>query len=97
MARRHQINLTLDEIEMQNISEYCRVHGMSPQGLFKTGAKRLILEDILERHADLLTIQSWNEVNQGQSEPIDDLLRMLEDDVRNAAGDNVTVPAANEP
>ena len=80
MAKRNQINLTLDDSEMNNVNEYCRVHGMTPQGLFKSGAQRLIQEDILERNADLMTLKSWKEVCEGRSEPIDDLLRMIEED-----------------
>jgi len=82
MAKRNQINLTLDDSEMNNINEYCRVHGMTPQGLFKSGAQRLIQEDILERKADLMTLKSWKEVCIGNSEPIDDLLQMIEEDSR---------------
>ena len=82
MAKRNQINLTLDDSEMHNINEYCRVHGMTPQGLFKSGAQRLIQEDILERNADLMTLKSWAEVCKGRSEPIDDLLQMIEEDSR---------------
>ncbi|NOR49862.1 MAG: hypothetical protein GQ530_02355 [Desulfuromonadales bacterium] len=84
MAKRNQINLTLDDSEMHNINEYCRVHGMTPQGLFKSGAQRLIQEDILERNADLMTLKSWTEVCEGRSEPIDDLLQMIEEDSRGA-------------
>ena len=82
MAKRNQINLTLDDSEMNNINEYCRVHGMTPQALFKSGAQRLIQEDILERKADLMTLKSWKEVCEGNSQPIDDLLKMIEEDSR---------------
>ncbi len=87
MAKRNQINLTLDESEMNNVSEYCRVHGVTPQGLFKAGAQRLIQEDVLERAADLMTLKSWREVTEGKSEPIDDLLQMIEEDTK--AGDRI--------
>ncbi|PLX83013.1 MAG: hypothetical protein C0614_05835 [Desulfuromonas sp.] len=83
MAKRNQVNVTLDDLEMSNVNEYCRVHGMTPQGFFKAGARRLIQEDILEQRADLMTLQSWGEVEAGLSEPVDDLLQMIEDD-RNA-------------
>lgn len=77
MKKRNQINVTLEDSEVGDINEYCRVHGMTPQGLFKAGARRLIEEDILERKADMQTIQSWREIRDGLSEPIDDLLDML--------------------
>lgn len=80
MAKRNQINITLDDVEMNNITEYCRFHGIAPQGLFKAGAQRLIVEDILERRADLMTMQAMGEVNAGLSEPIDDLLEMISED-----------------
>lgn len=82
MPKRHQVNITLDELELHNVNEYCRVHGMTPQALFKSGAQRLINEDILERRADLMTLQSWNEIQKGLAEPIDDLLEMIEEDGR---------------
>lgn len=80
MAKRNQINITLDDVEMNNINEYCRVHGISPQGLLKAGAQRIIDEDILERRADLMTMQAMSEVEAGLSEPIDDLLEMISED-----------------
>lgn len=80
MSKRNQINITLDEIEINNVNEYCRVHGMTPQGFFKAGAQRLIDEDILEQQADLRTIQAMREVREGLSAPIDDLLQMIEED-----------------
>lgn len=82
MAKRNQFNITLDEAEMNNVNEYCRVHGMTPQGFFKAGAQRLIDEDILEQKADLMTIQAMRELKAGLSAPIDDLLEMLEEDKR---------------
>ena len=82
MSKRHQVNITLDEVELHNVSEYCRVHGMTPQSLFKAGAQRLIKEDILARRADLMTLQSWNEIQKGLAEPIDDLLEMIGEDGR---------------
>lgn len=80
MLKRNQINITLDETEMNNVNEYCRVHGMTPQGFFKAGAQRLIDEDILEQKADIMTIQAMREVKAGLAEPIDDLLEMIEED-----------------
>lgn len=80
MQKRNQVNVTFDESDMNNVNEYCRVHGVSAQGLLKTGAKRLIQEDILERNADLMTLKSWQELCEGKSEPIDDLLKMIEED-----------------
>jgi len=80
MSKRKQINITLDEAEMHNVNEYCRVHGMTPQGFFKAGALRLIDEDILEQKADLMTLQAMREVRAGLSAPIDDLLQMIEED-----------------
>lgn len=82
MSKRNQINITLDEAEMNNVNEYCRVHGMTPQGFFKASAQRLIDEDILEQKADLKTIQAMREVRAGLSAPIDDLLEMIEEDKR---------------
>ena len=80
MSKRNQINITLDGAEMNNVNEYCRVHGMTPQGFFKAGAQRLIDEDILEQKADLKTIQAMREIREGLSAPIDDLLQMIEED-----------------
>ncbi|AJF07078.1 hypothetical protein [Geoalkalibacter subterraneus] len=80
MSKRNQINITLDETEMNNVNEYCRVHGMTPQGFFKVGAQRLIDGDILEQKADLMTMQAMREMKAGLSAPIDDLLEMIEED-----------------
>ena len=85
MQRRNQVNVTLDAAEMHNVNEYCRVHGLTPQGLLRTGAKRLIQEDVLERNADSRTLKAWQEVREGKSEPIDDLLNLIEDDSQAAA------------
>ncbi len=82
MKKRIQVNVSLEDSEFGNINEYCRVHGITPQGLFKAGAQRLIDEDILERKADIMTIRSWREIGEGLSEPIDDLLEMIEEDRR---------------
>jgi len=82
MPKRHQINITLDRAELNNVNEYCRVHGVTPQGLFKAGAQRMIEEDILERRADLKTIQAMEDIRAGRFEPIDDLLEMIEADRR---------------
>lgn len=80
MSKRHQINIALDTTEMNNVNEYCRVHRMTPQSFFKAGAQRLITEDMLERIADIKTIQAMEDVHTGRSEPIDDLLKMIEED-----------------
>lgn len=82
MAKRNQINITLDDAEMHNVSEYCRVHNMTPQGFFKAGGQKLILEDLLERKADLMTLQSLEEINDGRATPIEDLLQMIDEDKR---------------
>lgn len=84
MSKRHEICIYLDEVELHNVNEYCRSHGISPQTLFKIGAQRMIKEDILERRADLMTLQSWNEIQNGLAEPIDDLIEMIGDDGRTA-------------
>ncbi len=80
MAKRNQVNVTLEDSEFSDINEYCRIHGMTPQGLLKAGARKFIEADILERKADMQTIQSWKEIKDGLSEPIDDLLEMIETD-----------------
>ena len=82
MSKRKQININLDDSELNNVNEYCRVHGMTPQGFFKAGAQRLIEEDIHERRADLMTMQAMREVRLGLSKPIDDLLEMIDEDRR---------------
>lgn len=83
MSKRHQINIALDPTEMNNVNEYCRTHKMTPQSFFKAGAQKLINEDMLERIADLKTIQAMADVQAGRSEPVDDLLEMIEEDGRN--------------
>lgn len=80
MSKRNQINITLDETEMHNVSEYCRVHNMTPQAFFRAGGKRLITEDLLERKADLMTMQSLKEIEQGLDQPVDTLFQMIEED-----------------
>ena len=45
MSKRNQINITLDDAEMHNVSEYCRVHNMSPQAFYKSGGEKLINAD----------------------------------------------------
>ncbi len=35
---------------------------------------------IKEQKIDLMTMQSWREINDGLSEPIEDLLEMIEED-----------------
>ena len=82
MSKRHEICIYLNEVELHNVNEYCRTHGISPQTLFKAGAQRLIKEDILERKADLMTLHSWHEIQTGLAEPIDDLIEMIGEDGR---------------
>lgn len=78
MAKRTQINVTLEDSELSDINEFFRVHGMTPQGLLKAGARKFIEEDILGRKADMQTIKSWKEIERGLSKPIDDLLEIIE-------------------
>ena len=40
----------------------------------------MISEDLLERKADLMTLQSLEEIESGLDTPIDDLLQMIEED-----------------
>lgn len=80
MKKRNQINVTLEGTEIDNINEYCRVHDRTPQWLFKAGAQKIIEEDFLERKADMMTLQSWREIQSGLSEPIDDLIEMITED-----------------
>lgn len=82
MKKRKQINITLEESAAKNVDEYCRVHGISQQELFKQGAQRLIEDDILERRADLMTMSSLKEIEDGLDAPLDDLLEMIEEDKR---------------
>jgi hypothetical protein len=82
MSKRNQINITLDDTEMHNVSEYCRVHNMTPQAFYKSGGKKLINDDHLERNADLLTLQSLEDIKNGRFAPIDDLLQMIDEDRR---------------
>jgi hypothetical protein len=89
LKKRNQVNITLEESAAQNVNEYCRVHGITAQELFKAGAQRLIDEDILERAADVMTIRSLREISDGLAEPIDDLLKMIEEDKR--LGDEMTI------
>jgi len=89
MRKRNQVNIALDEAAAQNVNEYCRVHGVTPQELFKTGAQRIIDEDILERNADMMTIRSLREISEGLAKPIDDLLEMIEEDRR--LGEKITL------
>ena len=80
MSKRNQINITLDDAEMHNVSEYCRVHNMTPQAFYKSGGKKLINDDLLERKADLMTLQSLEDIKGGRFAPIDDLLQMIDED-----------------
>ena len=80
MKKRNQWNVNITDEEASNIEEYCRVHDRTPQWLFKTGALRVIEEDARERRADLMTIQSWREIKEGKSEPIDTLLSLMDED-----------------
>jgi len=77
MGKRIQINIALDELEAEIFNEYCAVHDRTPQWLFKAGARRIIEEDIIERKADLLTMQSMQEIDAGLSHPVDKLLTMI--------------------
>jgi hypothetical protein len=87
MKKRNQWNVNITDEEASNIEEYCRVHDRTPQWLFKTGALRVIEEDVRERRADLMTIQSWREIKEGKSEPIDTLLSLMDEDQQ--AGDTM--------
>lgn len=80
MSKRNQINITLDDAEMHNVREYCRAHSMTPQAFYKSGGQKLINDDHLERNADLMTLQSLEEIKDGRFAPIDDLLQMINDD-----------------
>jgi hypothetical protein len=80
MSKRNQINITLNDTELHNVNEYCRVHNMTPQAFFKSGGKKMISEDLLERKADLMTLQSLEEIESGLDTPIDGLLQMIEED-----------------
>ena len=53
----------------------------------------MISEDLLERNADLMTLQSLEEIESGLDAPIDDLLQMIEEDL-NATEKSVTGPDA---
>jgi len=77
MRKRIQINIALDESEAEIFNEYCTVHDRTPQWLFKAGARRIIEEDIVERKADLLTMQSMQEIENGLSHPVDKLLTII--------------------
>ena len=80
MKKRNQWNVNTSDEEAAIIEEYCHVHDRTPQWVFKAGALRIIEEDIRMRQADLMTIKSWKEMNAGKSEPIDDLLQMMDED-----------------
>ncbi len=82
MSKRNQINITLDDTEMHNVSEYCRVHNMTPQTFYKSGGKKLINEDLFERNADMMTLQSLEDIKKGRIAPIDDLLQTIDEDRR---------------
>jgi len=77
MRKRIQINVALEESEAEIFNEYCTVHDRTPQWLFKAGARRIIEEDILERKADLLTMQSLQEIDNDLAQPVDKLLTMI--------------------
>lgn len=77
MKKRIQVNVALEESEADIINEYCTVHDRTPQWLLKAGARRIIEEDILERKADLLTMQSIREIENGLSQPLDQLLTKI--------------------
>lgn len=77
MKKRIQINIALEESEAEIFNEYCAVHDRSPQWLFKAGARRIVEEDILERKADLMTMQAMKEVEGNLSRPLDNLLAII--------------------
>lgn len=80
MSKRNQISINLDDKEADLVNEYCRANDRTQQWLFKAGARKLIEEDMRERRADMMTIKSWQEIKSGLSEPIDDLLEMINED-----------------
>ena len=80
MRKRIQINVALEESEAEIFNEYCAVHDRTPQWLFKAGAHRIIAEDILERKADLLTMQSLREIESGLAKPVNGLLARIAQD-----------------
>lgn len=83
MRKRIQVNVALEESEAEIFNEYCTVHDRTPQWLLKAGARRIIDEDILERKADLMTMQSIREIEVGLSHPIDRLLTLISQDKSN--------------
>ena len=85
MKKRLQINVALEESEAAIINEYCRVHDRTPQWLFKAGARAIVEEDMRERRADLMTMQSLSDIENGLSGPADRLVSMIEDDSRQGA------------
>ena len=95
MSKRNQINITLDDTEMHNITEYCRFHNMTPQTFFRTGGQKLITEDFLERKADMITMQSLEEIEKGLDRPIGPLLQMIEED--SVAGDKSGIGTSMTP
>jgi len=80
MRKRIQINVALEESEAELFNEYCAVHDRTPQWLFKAGARRIIDEDILERKADLMTMQSLREIEGGLAKPVNGLLARITQD-----------------
>jgi len=80
MRKRIQINVALEESEAEIFNEYCAVHDRTPQWLFKAGARRIIDEDILERKADLMTMQSMREIGDGLAKPVNGLLARITQD-----------------
>lgn len=90
MKKRIQVNVALDEAEAAIINEYCAVHDRTPQWLLKAGARRIIEDDILERKADLMTMQSVKELEQGLSQPLDELMSMMARDRKE--GDSMAIP-----
>lgn len=85
MKKRLQINVALEEAEAAIINEYCRVHDRTPQWLFKAGARAIVEEDMRERRADLMTMQSLSDIENGLSGPADRLVSMIEEDSRQGA------------
>jgi hypothetical protein len=66
------VNVTADEAE--EIENFCKENDRAPQWLFKAGAMQIINEYSAERRADMLSALALQEVLDGKSEPLDDLL-----------------------
>ncbi len=69
---------------MHNVSEYCRVHDMTPQSFFTRAPVRNISSTRISsnsKEADHDFAGRCEEI-KGRFEPIDDLLQMIEEDKR---------------